>query len=339
MAVPRRDVTLALVGAALQPTTLERVYFYAAWHLDEASLGQLDACCRHLRAVNAADRGPWAAAGAQRFAGLELRHDGAFEAVALPGRHAEKESHAVPWKRRYIGFCYGLRAFEAPFGLRRILGVERDSENACLQCLLRTDLLSADTSRGVYIEFEILANPDNFSVCLADFDDGGSCGCFSFSPDTGTVICERKVAESPRRVKGSYRQSLCPAKEPRFHGSVGLLVRAGRLAFFRHGRSTEHSWLCCEEEAYSEDEEVECDGPWETTGFVSDLSWAEGYRLTPCLAFRAAGLYDVRVTHVGVAPPVEPPCDEGQSEWLPMDWEEAADGGGSSGAAAAGHGG
>jgi len=58
-------------------------------------------------------------------------------------------------------------------------------------------------------------------------------------------------------------------------------------------------------------------GPWETTGFVSDLGWAEGRRLTPCLAFRDEGAYQVRVVCVGSKPPV--PQEQWPSEALRRD--------------------
>lgn len=37
---------------------------------------------------------------------------------------------------------------------------------------------------------------------------------------------------------------------------------------------------------------------------MSDLAWAEGRRLTPCLAFRDEGAYRVRVVTVGAKPPI-----------------------------------
>jgi len=46
--------------------------------------------------------------------------------------------------------------------------------------------------------------------------------------------------------------------------------------------------------------------PWETTGFCTDLHWAEGRRLSICLAFRDDGPYLVRIVRVGTAPPAPP---------------------------------
>jgi len=312
--------SLDLSTGAPRPTVFQRVYFHVAAFLDVPTLCAADTACRHLLAANAADRGPWASTGLRAFAGVELRHYGTFDAARDEERDGCGDGLGlrppVAWKRRYVGFYYGLRAFEAPFSLSRIVGVGQDNENAYMQCLLRTDLLAAEPSKGVYLEFEVLANPDNFSVSVADFD-GGGCGSFTFSPDTGVVICEQKVAESPRKIKGSYKQPLCASSaEQHFHGSVGLFLQGSSLAFFRRRRAAP-------EGAAEGCEGQEEDGPWETTGFVSDLSWVQGRRLTPCIAFRCAGLYEVSVARLSSSPPICPEVpDEVESEWLPLDWEE-----------------
>merc|ERR1719498_528872 len=107
---------------------------------------------------------------------------------------------------------------------------------------------------------------------------------------------------------------------------MGFYLHRGRLSFFRrcmrgltepqhHSSSTAAS-----------DDETE---PWETTGAISDLSWAEGRRLTPCLAFRDECAYRVRVVCVGSQPPIPVErwnvedetgaCNE--SGWSGFDWE------------------
>merc|ERR1719188_228628 len=100
-------------------------------------------------------------------------------------------------------------------------------------CRLRTDILSADSDRDVYLEVEVLANPDNVSLAVVDFEAGG-CSSVTFSPDTGAVIRERKVREAPRRVEGAYIQPL-PSLPPgqAFFGLLGLYLFQGNLAFFR----------------------------------------------------------------------------------------------------------
>merc|ERR1719335_1626762 len=115
---------------------------------------------------------------------------------------------------------------------------------------------------------------------------------------------------------------------------MGLYLHKGRLAFFRRciggtgesqpeanaaAGSTESS------RAAPASGEVQL-GPWETTGSISDLSWAEGRRLTPCLAFRDEGAYRVRVVCVGTQPPLplerwSAAGDGGGSNWSGFDWE------------------
>jgi len=203
-------------------------------------------------------------------------------------------------------------------------------------------------------------NPDNLSLALVDFEAGG-CSSITFSPDTGAVIRERKVREAPRKVEGAYIQSL-PSVPPgrRFKGRIGLYLYNGRLSFFRRCAggmfnlaSQEHAtamdvgdaaWIG---NALAHDAEAEQPvpveaataaveaaapaatdengfGPWESTGFISDISWAEG-RLTPCLAFRDEGAYQVQIVNVGTHPPLPTedwtPQDDRTMGWSGFDWE------------------
>merc|ERR1719217_1589709 len=92
---------------------------------------------------------------------------------------------------------------------------------------------------------------------------------------------------------------------------MGLYLYAGSLAFFRR---------------YANAEDGRPDsGSWESTGFVSDLSWAEGGRLTPSLAFRGEGEYSVRIVRVDKQPPlsVGRPSTELHNSvgWSGFDWE------------------
>merc|ERR1712096_350365 len=102
-----------------------------------------------------------------------------------------------------------------------------------------------------------------------------------------------------RRLKCMYYHLLKP-RQASFEGRMGLFVCNGHIAFFRH-----NSW-----------ESVENQGPgiktwcgsdengWETTGFVSDLSWAKDRKLTPCVAFRNEGPYRVKVVRMDSHPPI-----------------------------------
>jgi len=145
-------------------------------------------------------------------------------------------------------------------------------------------------------------NSDNLSMAVVDFQAGGH-SSVTFSPDTGAVIREQKLKEPLEKVEGAYIQPLeaTPAGE-RFQGSMGLYVLAGHVAFLRRCGG----------------------GPWETTGFVTDLSWAHGNTLTPCLAFRDEGAYQVRIVKIGSTPPVEHssvPRAYDETKWTELDWD------------------
>merc|ERR1719421_2614410 len=137
------------------------------------------------------------------------------------------------WKCRYKLFHNEAPTFSAPFNGNEITTVEHPDEVAYCRCRLRTDLLSARSDRGIYVEVEIRANADNLSLAVVDFEGGGR-SSVTFSPETGAVLRERKVRESPRAIEGTYIHLLpaAPAGH-RFEGVMGLYLRSGHLAFFR----------------------------------------------------------------------------------------------------------
>lgn len=281
---------------------LEQVYFLAAAWLDSEALQRMDATCLYAFETNGAKGGHWWSLGRENFRGVELYGEGTFECPTGIDTAA-----ATSWRRRHASFAVGLVSFGTPFGSPEITCVSNDDEVAYLRCLLRTDLLVSSPDCGVYLEIEVRTNPDNFSLAVVDFDEGGS-SSLTFSPDTGAVISERKVCEAPRRVQGMYVQPLSAVAPSRsFQGSVGLYLRGGRMAFFRR---------CCGADS--------APGAWESTGFVTDLSWAEGRRLTPCVAFRSAGSYEVRAERLSATPPFEPKIlGDGPNApaWASLDWE------------------
>jgi hypothetical protein len=301
---------------------------------------------------------------------LELEREGIFEQPANgpePDRCGDTGSTSgrklarIDWKGRFHHFRSDVPTFCAPFGGPEITAVAHPDEVAYFRCRLCTDILDENCTHGVYLEVEVLANPDNLSMAVVDFEAGG-CSSVTFSPDTGAVIRERKVREAPRKVEGAYIQPL-PTVPPgrRFHGLMGLYLNRGRLAFFRRCDVSAAAEEGPEQPAApprgggggpgstgavgpgpqtgigiadSSAAGMEL-GPWETTGFVSDLGWAEGRRLTPCLAFRDEGAYRVRVVCVGTGPPL--PLERWSTEngaasghptgdvgWSGFDWEVGA---------------
>lgn len=300
-------------------------YFVLASQLDEYDLCQTEATCRLLYKLSST-LGVWRCLGARTFHGMELDSHGTFDFGKENKEYPEKDEKLVriDWKRRYRYFKTETPKFRTPFEGAQITMVQNPDEVAYCKCKLRTDLLQTDAYRiasvwgvsssrakrdtgGVYLEVEVSANADNLSLVVVDFDEGGK-SSVTFSPDTGAVIKEKKVQESPRRVKGAYIQPLQP-KLDRFQGKMGLYVRNGHIAFFRRYKS--------------KDSEAE-DEPWESTGFVIDLSWADGKRLTPCLAFRDEGPYCVQVVRVDSNPPIQPQkmiAAYLEKNWSELNWE------------------
>lgn len=337
----------------------EGPYFVLASLLDASCLCAMDACCRLTLSLNGAQVGPWRTLGAATFFGLELEQEGLFEQPSGSWGSDVREVYVqrnkvahVDWKGRFRRFRANVRTFVAPFGGPEILAVAHPDEVAYFRSRLCTDILDSTSSRGVYLEVEVLLNPDNLSMAVVDFEAGG-CSSITFSPDTGAVIRERKVREAPRKVEGAYIQPL-PTVPPgrRFHGLMGLYLHRGRLAFFRRcvGGLTDESpepparapgtgaspamapslqSATTSSATASRGTAIQHGvpelGPWETTGSISDLGWAEGRRLTPCLAFRDEGSYQVRVVRVGSEPPM--PLErliaegEGGAGWSGFDWE------------------
>jgi len=354
---PRLGQAASTTRAGSEHPTLaelaEGPYFVLALLLDAATLCCADAACRLLRQLNRARIGPWRALGARVFHGLELEREGVFEQPALDLERGEvgcvggRKLARIDWKGRFHHFRADVPTFCAPFGGPEITTVAHPDEVAYFRCRLCTDILDDNSSSGVYLEVEVLANPDNLSMAVVDFEAGG-CSSVTFSPDTGAVIRERKVREAPRKVEGAYIQPL-PTVPPgrRFHGLMGLYLHNGRLAFFRRcdGAGSAASTGTAEEgleqtqrrsasREGTEDQRPASSnssqtGPWETTGFISDLGWAEGRRLTPCLAFRDEGAYRVRVVCVGSQPPLPPDrwsadSQGGDAGWSGFDWEVGA---------------
>lgn len=206
----------------------------------------------------------------------------------------------INWKLRFANYLKTIYEFRAPFDPMYISSVLTPDEVAYTKCRIRADVLMADPSASFYLEVEVEANPDNLSLSIVDFDEGGK-SSVTFSPDTGAVIKETKVQENPRKVKGCYIQPVKP-NFTKFQGKVGLYVKFGMIAFFRK---------------YSE-------ASWESTGYCVNFNWAKGTRLTPCLAFRDEGRYMTSISKVSTSPPFEPTLDLesfDDSKWDELNWE------------------
>lgn len=285
----------AASGAAAAFTTLDfGPYITIAAYLDAADLCRVDAVCRLMRITNAQPSGPWKTVGEEAFQGMELEVGGGF----LP--FEQVHGHRSNWKARYELFHRQVPTFSQPFTGSQILNVTASDEVAYCRCRLRNDLLLP--GRGVYVEVEVLANADNLSLAVVDFEGGGQ-SSVTFSPETGAVLRERKVREAPRVIEGTYIHLLPAAPVGRrFEGTMGIYLRDGHLAFFRRWSSSGEGTPWYEPAQAQQSGPV----PWETTGFCTDLRWAQGARLSLCLAFRDSGSYNVRIARVGRTPPSPP---------------------------------
>jgi len=297
-------------------------YHVIASQLDAASLLAVDSVCRLTRELNRAAGGPWHILGKRTFHGLEVDGEDLFEgpeeskpspSAALEPLLRRPASNAhFDWKVRYGRFRQEVRMFRSPFVGSEINEIEQADEIAYCRCKLRSDFLSVGDV-GVYLEVDVHTNSDNVSLAVVDFE-GGGCSSVTFSPDTGAVIRERKVREAPRKVEGAYIQPLTTITSGQgFVGSMGLYLCGGHLAFFRR-----HTMPASEE---GKEPEV---SPWASTGFVTDLSWAEGRQLTPCLAFRDVGTYHVQITYVGATPPLvteRTTSAYDESSWRSLHWD------------------
>jgi len=295
-------------ASALADLASQGPYLLAASFLDAEALLHADATCRSLRESHRANYGAWCSLGTQAFLGLELDGEGTFQPAEplFPIKH-----NRLDWKGRYARFLMEMRAFREPFGSAEITQVAQADEIAYSRIRLCAEALTAAPLRGVYIEVEVLANPDNVSLAIVNFDAGG-CSSVTFSPDTGAVIRERKVCEEPRKVQGSYIQPLATITQGQgFEGHMGLYLCGGQLAFFRRHLEA------------GEEGEAEL-GDWESTGFITNLDWAEGKQLTPCLAFRDEGAYHVRLAALGSEPPLAPerlPAAYEEASWSDLNWD------------------
>jgi hypothetical protein len=307
------------VDAPLKELT-EGPYLVLASYMDAHDLCQIDASCTELKAFNSM-LDLWRSLGARVYTGIDLECEGTFEPTATCSTICWKTQSActaIDWKRRFGQFKQGIFEFRCPFKGNKIMEVKNPDAVVYCRCKLCTEIPALKeapeaevSSKGVYIEVEVLANADNLSLVIVDFDHGER-SSVTFSPDTGAVIRETKTQEEPQRVDGAYIQPL-QSLSLRFVGRMGLYMQNGHIAFFRKYEKQDSG----DEQSHS----------WETTGFIMDVSWAEGRKLTPCLAFRDEGSYEVRIHQVASQPPIWPSKMLGAynpGNWTVLNWDASA---------------
>lgn len=193
-----------------------------------------------------------------------------------------------------------LSQFRNSSGMKDIRSTQSDREVVYLNGIILVDhLRELSVSKGVYVEITVRKRSDNLSFCLVDFDGEGTTS-LTFSPDAGAVIRETQTAED--EIIGEYAAVL--RKEKRFgtdkDSKMAVFVSAeGEIVFMRY-----------------------FGGKWESTGTVSDCTWVRGGLITPCLAFKDAGQYHVKIEKMCICdqPPYSKACPD-VPVWKPLLWE------------------
>jgi len=287
---------------------MDDTYSAVAAFLDKAALCRVDAACRMLRDLN---DGQWLALGLHTFHGLETEDGETFEGQQLSKpeeRHDPKRRDDIRWKTRF-------GCFRRVCGLPRM--IEQADEDYYFPWLMRRDVFSKPTAPSIYIEVDVIANPNNVIVALIDYEGGGG-QSFTFSPDAGAVIRKRIVCESTNEAERAYIEVLPPIPAgARFHGKVGVFVCGGKVAFFRKQR-------ICVLPGTAGAQQLET---WESTGFVADLSWLEGSLVTPYIAFRGTGAYRFCIapplmSELPMAVEVGRLCKDSRSSCTEIAWRE-----------------
>lgn len=205
-----------------------------------------------------------------------------------------ERSKCLNWRNHYIYVHRELHSFR---DVQHISVIDSEDEVVYMKIKILIERIPTD---GVFVDVLVKSVCDNISISLVDFDGIGGCSSLTFSPDTGTVIKEKKISEYPRKIVGEYFQCLTPC--PGFgkeHHIAAFISGKKQISFYR-----------------------KVDSHWETTGTVSDCMWVNGGKITPCIAFRDAGLYDIQVARVCLGLPViaqaPDPCNE--EGWKPIGW-------------------
>merc|ERR1719409_836191 len=107
----------------------------------------------------------------------------------LRSRSSRSKAARKDWKLRLAKYHKDLLTFSAPFSGREIVNVDQPDEIAYFQVRLCSDLLKKRPEVGHWIEVDVVSNPNNLSLALVDFEEGG-CSSVTFNPDTGAVIKE-----------------------------------------------------------------------------------------------------------------------------------------------------
>jgi len=281
--------------------------------LDAASLSRLEASCRHFMIAIGDSASVWLTVGRQMFFGVEVdqgRDFSAFQATdGLDGEAAHGSVVSRKWKTRFRAFLERATSFN-----------NARSEFPFPRCHFRMDLLEARPSHGLYFEIETRGSVSGLLFGIS----GGSMdmNSFTFYPAKGQI---REISLLPdvgmfSNFRARADNVLAPVDgNEGFHGAIGFYLSSAQIAFFRRKRvdtcyKTPGDDQAVLEETRPQTQDLEV-GPevnllwdvWETTGFVPMPSWTSRERLNTHVGSSAlAGGHSIRVTRLGVVPPLWP---------------------------------
>ncbi len=213
---------------------------------------------------------------------------------------ASRHTPTMSSRLRYINSVSFLHSFRVPFQGETLLSTHCWDEVAYLNCALRVNQLSnMKPDAGVYIELSVESISDHLSLSLVDFDGAGT-SSLTFSPDCGAVIQETKSYDE-QLVHGQYSAVLgvCRGFGKKTESRMAVFISStGDVTFMRRAHDQ-----------------------WESTGVISNLTWVIGGILTPCVAFRRQGAYNVRIRAVGVRErPGHVTVNNPVLAWKPLLW-------------------
>lgn len=282
----------------------EGPFLLIASYLEAQELCQIDAACIRFKVLSD-ELNLWRNLGTTVYAGIALEREGTFENLTSWSwksfsccRYGDGFN---VWKQRYGQFKREIFEFRFPFQGTGITEVRNRADTVYCSLICRCKLaydqtaLANVSTTGVYFEVEVLANHHDISLMVVDFDQGEKSRVI-FRPHIGVVVWEEL-----QNSDGTYMYiKAMHSKRPCFTGKMGVYVQNGNIAFFRKYEKREN------------DNEEPC---WGTTGFIMDAHpWAEGRKLTPCLAFEDEGSFEdahVRVVQINSHPPFLPQKNRG----------------------------
>jgi len=287
-------------------TVSDEVCLSVAALLDMRSLCQLEVSCKRMHDMQCSPTGPWCELGKQAFDGLEVDFENGnghelFTSDLSHSHHAQGLQRVATTASQP---CLSGPKRRAAAFQERAMSMRIELCRASWQCCLRMDLLDASQS-GIYVEIETLKGLDRLRFGLQGHVEKSN--SMMFVPECGLVqeVWEWEDRERDDSYNSPKFCQVMPEAPPDcfFSGKLGIYVQGGRVAFFRrwHHDPVLDKAVADADDGIQEEEFR----PWESSGFLTGLSWARGRRLSICVdsPFPRLG-HHVVVTQVSRYPPI-----------------------------------